>query len=1085
MLRFVASLGLAIVSVSLHASQPDWENETVFERGKLQARVASYSYASADDALSQDRDSSRMVSLNGTWKFRYVDSTDQRPLDFYAKDFQGKNWATFPVPANWELQGFGQPIYTNITYPFTPGILNPDLKFDWKGPMPPLPPRIYRDNPVGSYFRDFEVPSEWAGHSVVLHFGGVSSAFYVWVNGHRVGYSQGSRLAAEFDITEYLTPGRNRLAVQVFRWSDGSYLEDQDMWRLSGIHRDVMLLAQPAVSLSDIDARAILDDQYQDGTLKIRPRIWLKDPDADLDGWKLRATLYDAQTKNVVADGMEISVGAIVNERWAPRDVNEFGLLSTEIPNVKKWTAETPHLYQLLLEVVGPGGDVAEVRTQKVGFRTIEFDEQNQLLVNGQVVKIMGVNRHDHNPRFGKALRREDYLRDVMLMKQFNFNAVRTSHYPNDPYFYDLCDQHGIYVMDEANIECHHLGSYIPQQTSWAMPILSRISRMVQRDKNHPCVISWSMGNESGCGPAFAAAAGWIKDFDPSRFIHYEGAQGDPTDPDHQPGAGYKSQTFPSMSNPNDPPYVDVISRMYPQYEQVGNMADDPRLDRPIIYCEYLHAMGNSVGTLGDYWDVIRSKPNLIGGYIWDMIDQGLERTDAETGQSYFAYGGDYGDVPNDGNFCLNGVFASDRTPKPHAYECKYVFQPVAFDLVDKVSGKFRLVNRLAFTNLKRYEFRWQIQRDGVVISSGRLDTLDVAPGADQVVHVNLERNQWDPSSEYWFRFSAHETSARAWCDPGFEVAYEQFLLQDATPKTDQLNANNGTLDTIELQDRIQVFGDRLRAAVSKKTGFLTALIIDGNEILRQPLRPNFRRALTDNDRRFRRLEQNSRVWWQLDEKLRLESCRLAEPDDGSDEDADAGGVAVEVTYGTEHPIELTMVYRFHPGGRVRVEMDLDADPSLPELIRFGATMGIPPEYQQTEYFGQGPWEAYPDRQRSAKVGRYQLPTDEMSYRYTMPQESGNRMGVRWVEFGADEKAPVLRMDADQTVNFSVSAFARDDVDAAKHTYELKPQGFYTLNIDHSQTGLGGMRARPLTHQTMPSGNYQLRFQITSPPNQE
>ncbi len=565
---------LLVTSLAVQA-QDDWENEHVFGRNKLSSRAATYSYDSTEDALDGDREKARMVSLNGDWKFKFVERVDERPMDFMAEDFTGADWDTISVPSNWEIKGYGQPIYTNITYPFTPEILSGKLKFDWRGPQPPMPPYIYRDNPVGSYFRDFEVPASWDG-DVVLHFGGVSSAFYVWVNGVEVGYSQDSCLAAEFDITKYLKEGTNRVAVQVWRWSDGSYLEDQDMWRLSGIQRDVMLLEQPKVSISDFFVKAKLDNNYKDGSIEIRPKVWFTGSDyTQLDGYKITAQLFDAEQNEVPSEELSCDAKAVLLERWPARDITKFAFMAADVDMPYKWSAESPYLYSVVLSMVDPEGNIVESRSHKVGFRTIEFSKDNALLINGQEVEIMGVNRHDHSPVNGKALTREEIEADAKLIKSFNMNAVRTSHYPNDPYFLEMCDKYGIYVMDEANIETHHIGGWIPNTPSWTGALVSRIQNMVLRDKNHPSIISWSLGNESGTGPIFAAAAAWIKDYDPSRFIHYEGAQGDPTHPDYFEGAG-GHQTADNYANPDDPKFVDVLSRMYPELRQIVGMSESP-----------------------------------------------------------------------------------------------------------------------------------------------------------------------------------------------------------------------------------------------------------------------------------------------------------------------------------------------------------------------------------------------------------------------------------------------------------------------------------------------------------------------------
>ena len=565
-------------------AQNDWENELVFEKNKMQARVPSYSFTSVTDALVGNRDKSRLKSLNGNWKFNFVEKSENRPLDFMASDFKGNNnWKDIEVPSNWELKGYGQPIYTNIVYPFTPNILDTTLKFDWRGPQPPMPPKIYRDNPVGSYFRDFEIPTDWKDQSIIIHFGGVTSAFYIWVNGKEVGYSQGSCLTAEFDITNFVKSGKNRVAVQVFRWSDGSYLEDQDMWRLSGIHREVLLMAQPKIALNDFFVRTKFEVNLKDAKLEIRPSVWMQTDISQLKGYTISADLYDATHTKVLTKTMMVSAEKVYNERWPPRDINKWAFMEATVSNPRKWSAEDPYLYQLVFTVSNAKGEVVEARSEKIGFRKVEFGKNNELLINGKMVKIMGVNRHDHDPIKGKALSHEDMRQDVIQMKRFNFNAVRTAHYPNDPYFLELCNEYGLYVMDEANIECHHLGSYIPQQPSWAAPILTRVFRMVERDKNEPSVISWSLGNESGTGPAFAAAAAWVKDFDPSRFIHYEGAQGDPEDLNYKEGIAYEVNKTDSYANPDDKNYVDVLSRMYPDHAQLLNMANNPAITRPII----------------------------------------------------------------------------------------------------------------------------------------------------------------------------------------------------------------------------------------------------------------------------------------------------------------------------------------------------------------------------------------------------------------------------------------------------------------------------------------------------------------------
>ncbi|MFI3289312.1 MAG: glycoside hydrolase family 2 TIM barrel-domain containing protein [Rikenellaceae bacterium] len=1061
-------LALSLCSVTCAmAEQKDWENEFVFEKNKLSPRVASYSYPSEELALKGDRDESRMESLNGDWQFNFVERDDLRPTDFMTKDFiGGDDWAEIAVPSNWEMKGYGQPIYTNIIYPFTPNILDPNLTYDWQGPQPPRPPKIYRDNPVGSYYRDFEVPASWSDNSVILHFGGVTSAFYVWVNGKQVGYSQDSCIAAEFDITDYVVEGKNRVAVQVFRWSDGSYLEDQDMWRLSGIHREVMLLSQPKVSIDDMFIRTTLDSNYADARMEIRPKVWVADPNTNLDGWKISAQLYDAKGNAVLDSELTTDVKKIYNERFPQRDLPKFAFMEAQIEAPHKWTAETPYLYTALLTMYNPTGEIVESRSQRIGFRTVEFDKDNALLINGKIVEIMGVNRHDHSPINGKALTREEMEADVKLIKQFNFNAVRTSHYPNDPYFLDLCDEYGVYVMDEANIETHHLGGYLAHQPSWAGAMMSRVTRMVERDKNYPCVISWSLGNEAGMGPNFAAAAGWVKDFDPSRFIHYEGAQGDPTHPHYVENANGLVKS-PECANPDDPKYVDVLSRMYPELYQIINMSESPYINRPIIMCEYMHAMGNSMGGLGDYWHEIRARKNLIGGFIWDMIDQGLEKRDPN-GNMFYAYGGDFGDMPNDTNFCINGVFASDRTPNPHAWEAKYVFQPAQMKLASAESCTVRVKNMLSHTRLNQYDARWELYKDGELIQSGELSPLEISAGDSDYVNIPLKSFKRDSDCEYWVRLSLHEAADKLWCTKGFEVAKERMLLYpkstDVNPyestSKQKLNIENGT-------ESIIVSAKGLEIVISRKNGFLTSYKKNGVESISSPLRPNFMRPVVDNDVRgasSKYMIRNRTFWREFDSVMKVQSAAV-------------DGNIVKITYEPYKGVALSVAYIIYSDGVVDVVMAMNAPKKAQDFVRFGMTMGVLKSYTETTFYGKGPHENYLDRSLSAEVGEYSFATNDLFYNYVQPQESGNRTEVRWCEM--ESKNSTIRIEGEPTFEFSAWEYSGYDIESARHPYELTKLDCYTLNIGKYQAALAGTLSEILPKYELHSeGKTELRFRL-------
>lgn len=1067
-----------LLSISLFVSlfvvygQNDWENELVFEQNKMQARVPSYSYMSADDALIGDRDNSRMQSLNGFWHFKYVPRVEMKPDQFMFPNFN-ELWDSIHVPSNWELEGYGQPIYTNITYPFTPNILDDNLTYDWKGPKPPRPPKIYRDNPVGSYYRDFEIPAHWHDQSVILHFGGVSSAFYVWVNGVQVGYSQGSRLAAEFDITAHLKEGRNRVAVQVYRWCDGSYLEDQDMWRLSGIHREVLLLAQPKVALNDFFVRSKFDAHMQNADLEIRTRVLVQNDSIDLDGYLIHAMLYDANGDPVLDVPMTVDVASVYDERWAPRDLPVWAHMKAHVPFPHLWSDEDPYLYRIVFTVCNASDDVIEARETSFGFRSVGFGPHQELLINGKEVLIKGVNRHDHHHLRGKALTHADMRKDVELMKRFNFNAVRTSHYPNDPYFIQLCNEYGIYVMDEANIECHHLGSLIPCSPTWTAAILSRTIRMVERDKNNPSVISWSLGNESGTGPAFEASAAWTRSYDKSRFIHYEGAQGKPESPDYIEGndVGYTSANWPSMANPDDPDYVDVISRMYPNLSQLVNLSTSPYIHRPIIMCEYLHAMGNSLGGLGEFWDEIRNRKNLIGGFIWDMIDQGIETT-ADNGEKYYAYGGDFGDKPNDGNFCMNGVFASDRSPNPHAWECKYIFQPVSAQLIDSINSVVRIVNRMAFTDLNSYRLQWSLSEEGKQIQTGIIEDFSIPPNRSANVTVPVQIKKMKSDREYWLRLSFHKKESTPWCEEGFEVAYEQMLFRSKRRVEDVRNTQSEALTFQEMEDHLILNRGCVSVVVSKTDGALTSYQIDGSEQLAAPLYPHFWRPSIDNDIRGASAPTvaKSRAIWA---NMLSSFTTTVNIDRNSD-----GLPYIVVTHSNKREADLQLTYIINNDGAVEVSMDLHTKYKSSSMMRFGVTMGVPSTLMRSVFYGKGPWENYPDRSRGATVGTYSFYTDDLFTNYAYPQENGNRCDTRWLNMVDEKEKSGLRFEGDPTFSFSVWPYAEDNIDTAKHPFDLQAQGYYTVNIDMLQAGVGGTLSETLPEYTITDGHYHFNFSM-------
>lgn len=1033
----------------------DWENELVISKNKLPGRATSYSYNTIEDASTNNRELSNLMMLNGEWKFKFVPASENRPTDFYKTGFDYSKWDNIDVPSCWEMKGYGIPIYTNTVYPFTPN-----------------PPYIDRENPVGSYIKEFDLPENWTNKDVVLHFGGVSSAFYLWVNGKEAGYSEDSRLPAEFNITKYLKSGKNSIAVQVFRWSDGSYLEDQDHWRMSGIHREVMLLAQPKVTINDFFVRTKFDETLSDAQLQIRPEVFQSDNKQDLSGWTLEALLLDKNGKNVLSNSLSINVLEITKESYPQRDNVPFALMEQTIERPRKWSAENPYLYSLVLSLKDKSGALVEAKSCKVGFREVKI-ENGVLLINGKNVKLMGVNRHDHDHIHGKTVYREDIRRDVELLKQFNFNAVRTSHYPNDAYFYEICDEYGIYVMDEANVETHGIRGQLSNTPSWHYSIVDRILRMVERDKNHPSIISWSLGNESGCGPNHAAAAAWVKDFDPTRFIHYEGAQGDPNHPEYIPVTSPKhpDNILTHHANPTDPPYVDVISRMYPSLEQVKAVATSPYINRPIMPCEYTHAMGNSLGNMKEYWEIIRSHDNLLGGFIWDYIDQGLLKKD-ENGTEFFAYGGDYGDTPNRGNFCINGIITSDRLPKPAIQECKYIYQPIVFEALDLKQGEVRIVNRFNFSNTDTYEFRWTLSENGTVIQEGKLAEQSIVPGDFKTIQIPMETPKVNPGAEYWLRISAHTTKDEVWANAGHEIAKEQFLLP--IYQKEQIQVLKGQVEWSESDNEIKVSGKEFLVTVDKSTGNISSYNYKGTSLLSTQLKPNFWRPQTDNDERGWKSHIVSGFWKDAGKNLKVKDVNARKISDSE--------VVVSVKRSMGGQVLLNHTYHIKANGEVTVKYELEADKSLPTILRVGTELGIPNSFSKMEYYGNGPWETYIDREEAAEVDVYSGDVKDFVFEYVTPQECSNRTNVRWLKL-SDQKGRGILIKGEQPLSTSVWPWTAEKIEKAKHTNELVADDFFTVNLDLVQSGVGGadswsIKSKPIKKYRAEAGNYNYSFTL-------
>ena len=1028
---------LAAVSACGERPEPiPWEDPAVFAENKEAPRASFTSFATWADALGARAEKSPFrLNLNGYWRFHWVPRPAERPRDFFEADFDASGWDVIPVPSNWELEGYGYPVYRDEFYSF-----------------PPNPPFIpHDDNPVGSYRRTFEVPADWDGREIFLHFGGVYSAFFVWVNGERIGYSEGSRTAAEFRITEAVQRGPNVVAVQVYRWSDGSYLESQDFWRISGIDRDVYLVSMPATYLRDFFAEATLDDGYEDGLLRLTVSVANRGLGAG-GPHEVRYELLDPDGRSAWPEPRVLALEVPAGGEAAAVD-------SVLVPQPLHWSAETPSLYRLVMSLVDSEGEVTQVVSARVGFRRVEIAD-GILTVNGQPIVLRGVNRHEHDPERAHVVTEETMIADIRLMKQLNINAVRAAHYPNVPLWYELTDEYGLYVVDEANIESHGMG-FEPGVTlagrpDWLAAHMDRTRRMVERDKNHASIIIWSLGNEAGDGENFDSTAAWIRARDPSRPILYE----------------------PSEEGDN----IDIVSPMYvrpywlERYARTG-----PK--KPFLLVEYAHAMGNSVGNLADYWEVIDAHPQLQGGFIWDWVDQALRATD-ERGREYWAYGGDFGPagMRNDGNFLVNGLVSADRQLHPHAWEVKKVYQPVRVSAVG-VSGdtpsldddwRIAVENRRDFTDLSDLAGSWELEVAGVIIESGSLPRLMTLPGASDTLALGLPTFRVGPAVEVLLKIVFRTREWGPMVPPGHEVAWEQFKVgQGRMPEIQlaqvpaqavqatqgaarQSAPTNGPLNLWETPDETRIRGEDFTLRFDRGTGILTALQLDGRDLLLSGPAPNFWRAPTDNDYGSNFPVRSGA--WRLAGRppsRHLDSMTVTLSPDG-------GHVSVTSHFSLRAiGATYTLCHEVFPDGTVAISAHLaDMDENLPEMPRFGTILTLPGDLDQVEWYGRGPHENYWDRRTGAAVGRYTAPVSELAHPYVRPQETGTRTDTRWVAV-TDRSGTGLLVTGLPTVSFSALPYTLEDLDAGeqkaqRHWADLVPRDDVTLSVDYRQQGVGG-----------------------------
>jgi beta-galactosidase len=1005
-------------------------------------------------------------SLNGNWKYHYASNHLGRVPDFWNPEFNDRSWTTIPVPSNVEMSGFGIPIYVNIRYPWT-----------WHG-VQPNPPRVPEDDPnntVNSYRHTFTVPKEWVGRRVLLTFDGVNSFFFLWVNGQKVGLGKDSRTPVEFDITRYLKAGQNLLAVEDFRWSDGSYLEDQDMWRMSGIFRDVYLWAPPNLHIRDFEIKTDLDADYRDATLGAS--ITVENVTASPAAVTVEAVLQDPAGKAVAAPRIEMQVN--------PGGTGGQAAVSASIPNPLKWSAESPNLYKLLLTLKDSAGQVLEVIPANVGFRKVEIREGN-LLVNGRRILIKGVNRHEFDPDRGQAITAEGMEKDIQLMKQFNINTMRCCHYPNQPAWYDLCDRYGLYLIDEANIESHGMGfgaHTLAKNPDWTDAHLNRTIRMVERDKNHPSIIIWSLGNEAGDGPTFEATSKWIHQRDSSRPVHYE-------------PAGQK-------------PHTDIVCPMYPRPPELARYASESR-ERPFIMCEYEHAMGNGSGDFWSYWKLIYNKPFLQGGSIWDWVDQGLRQPQGPLplahfqkpkrgAKTFWAYGGDFGPAgtPSDDNFCCNGLVTPDRQPHPGLFFVKHVYQYIHCKPASLETNRIAAVrmktdygyseprmrhfevevqNFYDFTNLKDFaRGHWRLKADGREIAKGDLAFLDVEPHQSRVISILAPRFDPEAGVEYFLEIGFTLSQDLPWAQAGHELAWDEFKLPDAAPAAVHSSTVPVNPELLQGASATTVKGQDFEALFDRVTGVLESWRYRNVQLINTPLRPDFWRAQTDNDR-GRNMIKAQGVWRAAHETTQRGSCSI---------EVNTNAHTVVITSRqvlSQVDAEWQTTYTVCASGDILVNAHFKPNQTnLPTLGRLGMQMTLPPGFERITWLGPGPQETYCDR-KDARVGVYSGTVDDQFYSgYVEPGETGNKVDVRWIALTNANGIGLLAAPLEGFLSVNALHYGMADLNAGKHPFQLPHRDHITLNLDLKQQGVGGddsWGAWPHDEFLIPCQEYSYGFRL-------
>ncbi len=1021
-MRFLSFFFVLLCSTATFAQEAeknDWENHEVLGRNKEKPRTDFYTYDNQEQALAGIREaSSRFKSLNGNWKFKWAKNLSASPANFFETSYNDKNWDEIPVPGNWECypqrqtgKAYDYPIYLDRAYPFEAA---------W--------PNIPEDNnPVGSYRTSFDLPAGWKDKYVFINFGAVSSAFNLWINGEKVGYSQGSKTPAEFNITPFLKSGKNIVAVQVFRWSDGSYLESQDMLRLSGIERDVYLMARPAVCLLDFTIMNGLDETLDIGEFSVE--LFIRNlSDVDVRDYRLLIDVF--QYRNPKRGLYSLSKPLPINRRYTRRIVAKQFLRGPDL-----WSAESPSLYTLSMQIVNGAGEPLEAVTYDFGYRQVDIKD-GQLIVNGKAITLRGVNRFETHPETGHIVSRETMIEDIKLMKSNNINAVRCSHYPNDPEWYRLCDEYGIYVIDEANLESQPLAmdeaTQLGNEERWAPAYLDRIQSMYGKSKNHPSVILWSVGNSAGKGKVLEECYRWLKDKDYIRPVIYESAKQED--------------------------YTDIYCPKYPRFETLQKYADS-KPERPLVMLEYAHAMGNSVGNLADYWEIVDGSPYLQGGFIYDWVDQALLYKD-DNGDEYFAYGHDYHpNMPTDGNFLNNGLVNPYREPHPHLHEVKKVYQPVAFKAIDIKKGAFEIENKYDFTNLEELDILWSITEDGQEIVGDTLLGVALVPGEKEKYNIVVPDFEMSAGSIYFLKLIAKNKVAKKGLVEGYVVAWEQFAWPEKVPSLSFEPEEENVVAMKRKGGSYKIQGTDFEILISEKTGLLSGYSYKGRALILEPLKPDFWRPPTDNDL-GNGMPRKAKVWETVFDRAILNGMEVKEKGEAK--------IVLEAHYDLDTlGVKYDIRYAIFPDGTIKIENELlPGEMVLPDLPAVGMQVRLVNDFDEITWFGRGPQESYADRKTGAAIDVYGDKISKQVHRYIRPQETGNKADVRWLAlYGKD--TPILQVvHVNEPLNVSVWDVGTKDLDCKrdengkaignKHGGKLQSRDFITLNIDYKQMGVGG-----------------------------